>query len=312
VRFGHNPRVSIAWGVTVNNPFRRLGRLLTEPMRPSAMLAVALVGVLGVMLWVNRAHLPILSGAVAAGEPTAYPTQSHPAGVFATSSARAGEAGAFAGTPAEAFPAGEAGITMPAAAAVAGFSADEVGAALTQVRAALVAGRLDRRMLVDHDPAVLLDGLAESSRKQVQPWFADGRAVSVATWLVPGEALADEPPRVSGRTTYQSGDDQGVRYLEVVTNYVWVYAFADRAVSPAVVHDEVHWRVVPKQVVRPDRGLWIASTSSYGSNMDCAQYRKGLLGPARELTSTRGGGSAEDPNQFYDPDHAMAIENTCG
>lgn len=58
----------------------------------------------------------------------------------------------FAGTPAEGFAEGAAGIVLPPAEPVGDFTADAVAEALTQVRQALVAARLAPGMLVDHDP----------------------------------------------------------------------------------------------------------------------------------------------------------------
>jgi hypothetical protein len=74
---------------------------------------------------------------------------------------------------------------MPTPQPVPGFSAAEVGEALGQVRAALVAGRLDRRMLVDHDPNRLLPLLAPNQREHIRAWFADDGAENIATRVAP-------------------------------------------------------------------------------------------------------------------------------
>jgi hypothetical protein len=286
--------------------WRRLGRRLTRPMQPSTMVATAVIAALLVTIWVQRDRLPVVANAVA--DP--YPTQSRPAGVSATSSAAATSGGAFAGTPAEKYPQGEAGITVPAAAAVDGYTAEEVAAALQQVRAALVAGRLDRRMLVDHDPARLLDMITESERDQIRGWFAGGTHANIATWVASDAQLSGEPPRVSGRMTYRTGSEDGVRYLEVVTNYVWVYAFAGGATGPAIVHDEVRWRFLDKNAVRPAaRGMWISGGQSYLSNIDCAGLHTGIVGPPKRPAV--GGSTQTDPDQYYDPDHTLSIEDTC-
>src|SRR3954454_5870908 len=232
-------------------------------MQPSTMVATAVIAALLVTIWVQRDRLPVIANAV----PGAYPMQSHPAGVSATSSAAAKSGGAFAGTTAEKFPPGEAGIVLPAPGAVDGYPADEVAVALQQVRAALVAGRLDHRMLVDHDPTALVDMITESERDQIRKWFESGEYANIATWGASDAKLSAEPPRVSGRMTYRTGSDEGVRYLEVVTNYVWVYAFAE-GTGPAIVHDEVRWRFMDRNAVRPSaRGMWISGGESYASNI---------------------------------------------
>jgi hypothetical protein len=231
---------------------------------------------------------------------SAEPTPSHPAS-------------AFADTPAWSYPQGEAGIVLPPAVAVDGYTADEVGAAQQRIRGALVAARLDHRMLVDHDPAALVDMFAEAQRDRVRKAFADGDFGNVATWLASDAKVSTEPPRVTGHMTVHSGTEQGVRYLEVVTNYVWVYAFADAAVTPAIVHDEVHWRLLDKEPIRPvDRGLWLADAKAFLSNIDCAAMDKGIVGPARERSVAKPGEPTEsDPEQYYDPNHTLNIDNTC-
>jgi hypothetical protein len=225
-------------------------------------------------------------------------------------SAAAKSGGAFAGTPAEKFPPGEAGIVLPAPGAVDGYPADEVAVALQQVRAALVAGRLDHRMLVDHDPTALVDMITESERDQIRKWFESGEYANIATWGASDAKLSAEPPRVSGRMTYRTGSDEGVRYLEVVTNYVWVYAFAE-GTGPAIVHDEVRWRFMDRNAVRPSaRGMWISGGESYASNIDCSGLRTGVVGPPKRPAVGRS--TETDPDQYYQPDHTLAIENTCG
>jgi hypothetical protein len=134
---------------------RRLARALTAPVRAlfrpqRAGVIVVIVVVVVAALWFSRSLLS-LSGS---GAGRAYPTVSRPSGVFATSSATADPAGPFARTPAARWAEGEAGITLPPGAAVTDFAAEEVAAHLATVKAALVAGRLDHKMLVDHDPRV--------------------------------------------------------------------------------------------------------------------------------------------------------------
>jgi hypothetical protein len=66
-------------------------------------------------------------------------------------------------------------------------------------------------------------------------------------------------------------DSHGVHVLEVVTNYVWAYAFSD---------------------------------------MDCTDLDQGLLAPP-QFTYLGGGGSDSDSNSLYDPNHGMDINSTC-
>src|SRR5262249_30129994 len=156
---------------------------------------IAVVIVAG--LWSSRSLLN-WSGS---GEARAYPTASHPSGVFATSSATADPAGPFAHTPAARWAEGEAGITVPPSTAVTDFAAEQVAADLATVKAALVAGRLDHKLLVDHDPSAFLDLLAPDDRTELGEQYRSRDMLGLVTSIDPGAHLDSHPPRVSGRTT---------------------------------------------------------------------------------------------------------------
>jgi hypothetical protein len=245
--------------------------------------------------------------------PSAYPTQSHPAGVHATTTASAKPKGPFEGTPAETYPEGEKGIAMPATTGVPGFTDEQAAAMLESVRAALAAGRLDPRMVTGRDPAAFLALLAPRMREQIGPWFADGNALSLATRVADGYQLSALTPRVSGRVTIQPGTtDSGVKYLDVVTNFVWVYAWAGDDNRVFLVHDEVRWRThVPDRLAAKDRGMGVVSARSYlFGDIDCKRA-DGLVAPppTREVLphSTRSG----DERQYYDPNRALEIDGDC-
>jgi hypothetical protein len=104
-------------------------------------------------------------------------------------------------------------------------------------------------------------------------------------------------------------DSHGVHVLEVVTNYVWAYAFSDGTVT--IVHDQDHWRFYrPTDVPSGSAGLWLSDFQSYVSNMDCTDLDQGLLAPP-QFTYLGGGGSDSDNNSLYDPNHGMDINSTC-
>jgi hypothetical protein len=289
---------------------RRLGGL----RRKSLILvnvAVA-VAVLAVVVLAVRAWLPAGSSGDRAA--AAYPTQSVPGGISATSSARAATTDPFAGTPAANYPKGAAGITLPKATAVTGFSAARVGTALRQVRAALIAGRLDHRMLVRHDPAGFLALLAPNQRDDIAAWFRSTSFDTVATWIDPAAPLdAGEQPRVSGRVTYTSTLRDGVRRLRVTTNFVWVYAFRGPDHPLAVAHDEIRWEFPATERLRAgDKGMWISSTRSYNAWVDCAAAAKGLLAPTRPgQGATPDPRDSEDPDAYLRADHSIEITDDC-
>jgi len=244
--------------------------------------------------------------------PSAYPTQSHPAGVHATTTASAKPKGPYDRTPAEAYPEGEKGIVMPATTGVPGFTDQEAAAALESVRAALVAARLDPRMLTGRDPAAFLALLAPNSRKQIETWFADEGALNVATRIAPDYQLSALPPRVSGRVTAQPGTtDLGVKYLDVVTNFVWVYAWAGDDNLVFLIHDEVRWRFyAAKGLVARDRGMWALDVHSYlFGEFDCDR-RDGLVAPPRSRAG-RPAGVPGDARRYYDPNRSLEAVRTC-
>lgn len=221
----------------------------------------------------------------------------------------------FAGTPAAAYPKGQAGITLPAAKAITGFSAAQVRADLQQVRTALIAGRLDHAMLVDHRPTGLLDLLSPNSRDSIEKWFQTTQFESVATWIDPAVRLNPrEQPRVSGRVTYSSVLSGGLRTLRVTTNFVWVYAFQVGGDRPlAAEHDEILWEFPTASNLRvSDRGMWVRQATSYAAWVDCAAGKKGLLAPTRQTDVAPEPSDTEDPDNYLRADHAIDIGDGCG
>jgi hypothetical protein len=187
----------------------------------------------------------------------------------------------FAGTPAEDFAEGAAGIVLPAAqpvpdghlvdyrSATRDITAEEVAGALEQVRRALIAARLDASMLVDHDPEPLIMTLAPSFwrtwtdrttmwGRRAREGYESPQLANRATKLAP-DATLTAVPRVAGRITYRAAttfdgapatQTRPFRMLEVVTRFVWVYALAvvhgvEGAVREGivVVRDEIVWHV---------------------------------------------------------------------
>jgi hypothetical protein len=283
-------------------------------LRRKALVAVnAAVAVLLVVVTVLVVR-PLLSASAGDDVAAAYPTQSVPGGVSATSSASAAPTDPFAGTPAAGYPKGEAGITLPKATAVTGFTAAQVDTALRRVRAALVAARLDRSMLVRHDPATFLALLAPNDRDDVSKWFKSTNRGLVATWIDPAVRLDPaEPPRVSGRVTYSSTRIKGIQTLRVTTNFIWVYAFEGPDRPLAAEHDEIRWEFPsPKNLRAGDQGMWIADTQGYSAWVDCAAAAKGLLAPTRHGTVTAPSPrNSEEADAYLRADHALDIADDC-
>ena len=214
----------------------------------------------------------------------------------------------YASTPARDYPTGAAGIVLPEARATGPFSAVEVGDVLILVRAALIAGRLDSRMVVQGDPVDFLALLAPGERTRVQTEFTEGRFGAYATQIAPGHRLASAEPRVSGSVTYRLATGTLVPAIDVVTNFVWVYGFDTQRV--VVVHDEVTWRVHETERVFPDqRGLWLVNSHAYMSNVDCTLAARALLAPAAAPVVHPSGDP--DPDTLYDPNRSLDVGQTC-
>ncbi|MGW1057719.1 hypothetical protein [Micromonospora rubida] len=196
--------------------------------------------------------------------------------------------GPFVATPAENFAEGEAAITLPAARAAGPFTARQVTDGLTQVRKALVEGRLGAHMLLD-DPARFLALLAPDARVAVREDLARGASLGYATRILPDtEPRWDHRDgiRAQGTVEYRSTtDDDGIRVLAVTTRFLWVYSFdlwRPQSYPPGAelvtLKDEVVWHVPhPDDVRRSSRGLWINDTAVTMLNVSCAAIDKGFI-----------------------------------
>jgi hypothetical protein len=233
------------------------------------------------------------------------PVPDHAVAPFATSTATAQPSGPFVNTPAARWAEGEAGISMPAAIAVDGFSEADVAADLATVRKALIAGRLDHRMLVDGDPSTFLALLAPDVRSAVNNLFQANQLPFLVSVIDQSARLAAFPPRVFGRTAFASTREGGQLALAVVTNYVWVYPFDNGQV--VLIHDSVIWRFISGGT---GGGARPGSYASYAAFMNCAAYARGRLAPAlpgeADFTSRD-----DNPDSYYDPDRSFAAAQSC-
>ncbi len=215
----------------------------------------------------------------------------------------------FASTPAAHWADGAAGIVPPPARDVPGFSASQVAEATRLVREALVASRLDPKLLVDHDPAGYLDMFAPDARRQLTPLFSDGRepeVQSLVSMVAAGNRLLPVEAKVSGSMTVRPGD---AGELVVHTNYVFAYAFepaeptrlVDAMNVIVVVRADVDYVLRSGERWTPgSRGLWYGDTSGFGYSIGCDAYQKGFLAPAATERSV----TAPPPREraeFFDP-----------
>jgi hypothetical protein len=222
----------------------------------------------------------------------------------------------FADTPAASFASGEEGIELPEATAVGEFSADQVDDMLGQVRDALVATRLDDTMLVEHDPESFISAMAQDNQDSLRQAFSDGEFGYFASQFADGAELAVPEPRVQGTITFEATQDEGgFNVIEVVTKFVWAYAFVVPNDNPeldgvVVVRDELVWQVAdPSEVDESSQGLWLWDGQGYASGIDCEQFDQSLLAPQAELSVGSGEGPSE--GEVFDPEGSLDLPDTC-
>jgi hypothetical protein len=217
----------------------------------------------------------------------------------------------FAGTPAEEFAEGEAGIVLPEAEPMGDFSAEEVAEALELVREALVAARLDQSMLVEHDPESFLSALAPDQRGGRAEQFESGEFGAFATQVAEDAGLAPVPPRVQGEISYDVATVQADRELiEIVSRFTWVYAFepvGNRPPDLVVVRDELVWRVRGELWLESSRGLWLSEESAQAWGADCDPYEEGLVRPDDQQMTTL----LNEPEAIFDPDQPLDSVEGC-
>ncbi|MCT2586840.1 hypothetical protein [Actinophytocola gossypii] len=194
----------------------------------------------------------------------------------------------FASTPAAGWADGADGIVLPTAKPVGDFTASEVAAATALVREVLVASRLDRALLVRHDPSRFLSLLAPDARGQLEPLFGgqEPQVQSLVSLVAADTALAAVEPKVRGEMTVAEGE---AGELVVSTNYVFVYAF--EPAEPLRLVDAMNVIVVVRAdvdyVLRDgdrwapgSQGLWYDDATGSAYSIGCDAYRRGFLAPA--------------------------------
>jgi hypothetical protein len=225
----------------------------------------------------------------------------------------------FASTPAADWADGADGIATPPATAIRDFTVEQVATATEQVRDVLIASRLDRRMLIDHDSSGFLAKLAPDARRQLEPLFTRGRepeVQSLVSMVAKGSVLLPVEPKVDGEMSVRAGD---AGELVVHTNYVFVYAFEPE--GPTRLVDAMNVLVVVRAdvdyVLRDgdkwtanSQGLWYGDAIGYAYSIGCDAYREGYLAPAaseRSVTSN----PHREPGSYFDPASPLPATSGC-
>ncbi len=225
----------------------------------------------------------------------------------------------FASTPVARWADGAAGIVVPPAEAVDGFSAEQVTETTRSVRDVLVASRLDPRLLVQHDPAGYLALLAPDARRQLEPLFGgrEPEVQSLVSLVAGGNELLPVEAKVSGTMSVRAGDPGE---LVVHTNYVFAYAFepprptrlVDAMNVIVAVRADVDYVLRTGERWTPDsRGLWYADASGFAYSIGCDMYRKGFLAPAATEPSVTTKPDGREPDAFFDPTAPLPAAGGC-
>lgn len=219
----------------------------------------------------------------------------------------------FAGSPADGWADGAAGIALPAARPVGALTRDQVAAALRDVKGYLVAADLDPETLRGGRPAAvygLVDPLEKDRLRRMdqalQHPAKDLDPLDYVSRYNPKElTLVGGVVKAHGVTTYREGRS---RSLEIHADYTFVYPFAKadggsetvrsiirRSMDFRVVAGGSQWNMTPGR-------LWVLSDASQTSNAGC-QVTDGFMHPqfARDLPSATPTGPRIDPYDTSKP-----------
>jgi hypothetical protein len=140
----------------------------------------------------------------------------------------------FAGTSADDWADGAAGIVIPAAKPADGFTAAQVAAAYQTTKKLLIAGDLNQPTLLGGAPSAFADLLTSEQRADFLAGLntkgvnAGGRPVSTRIWVVsfaPGSTeLIGSVIKVQGTMSAKSVSYEGTTALAVIVNYLVAYA----------------------------------------------------------------------------------------
>ncbi|MDI2127407.1 hypothetical protein [Yinghuangia seranimata] len=194
----------------------------------------------------------------------------------------------FAGSPAINYADGAAGLALPEAKPVAGYTAAEVRTALERSQRMVELANLDPATLRGEFPTGLVDlidpadPLVAAFRKAFTTPSRDDNALNWVTRFDPKEIeLVGPVVKVSGIMSYKL-DDDGV--LTVDADYSFVYPVAkpgSTEVTRALVRRTLTTKLFKRGKYRAtkDGTLWLHLTDRDLTNSDCARYGDGFMHP---------------------------------
>ncbi|NUT51374.1 MAG: hypothetical protein HOV94_29335 [Saccharothrix sp.] len=192
----------------------------------------------------------------------------------------------FAGTSVAGWADGADGVVVPEAGPVGPYPAEQVAAAYGRVREAVVAARLDRRVVRDHDLEGFFGLFAPDLRESMRVLFDgrnDGEAALVATRVDKAARLAEVEPKVRGEMVAEVGPEGE---LAVRTDYTFAYAFTPdrpgevRGPSDVVALTRLQVRYSLRTGGPGVEGLWADASVGSWHSIGCSSAKRGFLAPA--------------------------------
>lgn len=227
------------------SPRRRARQAVT-----TSLLALLFLGIVGAGGWAVVTNVT-RSGPATRHEATASP--SAPRATTAASPLTAADP--FAGSPAESYASGAAGIVLPAARRVGQYPAAQVRHAYETVKRLLVASYLNRHTLLGGTPAALARLLIPAQRRDLDQHLDSGGKRNTRDWVtsfVPGTTqLVGDVIKVHGHMSARAATDPGSRpVLRVRADYLFVYP-VQRPGLPLT-----RMRIVARAVIEADFAQW--------------------------------------------------------
>ncbi|MGW7535080.1 hypothetical protein [Amycolatopsis sp. NPDC054798] len=286
---------------------RQRGRARRRKLVTIGAAAVVVVAAAGFYLWKQGTRPEEITGnspavpapATTAPAPTDLPYSGH---VDLTRP--------FAGTPAQNWPEGIAGLAIPAPAKVGSFSAKQVEAAQEQVKHAVEVAQFDPGVLEGHHPDGYIGLFAPDARADLRTNPQD-----FVVYLEDGYRLLPVRPKMTGKMTVAPGE---AGELNVHVSYVVAYAFdPGHHVIEGPGDLEPFVRVGADYIVRSgsaweqgSRGLWMNKFEAFFTSVSCDALKNRQLGPEFADPNFTGPSLTAEPGQF-DPDKPVPAKGNC-
>ncbi|WP_370938570.1 hypothetical protein [Amycolatopsis sp. cg13] len=216
----------------------------------------------------------------------------------------------FDNTPAQNWPEGIAGLTVPAPAKVDSFSAKQVGDAQEQVKHAVEVAQFDKDVLEGHHPDGYIGLFAPDSRADLH-----ANPQEYLIYLEDGYHLLPVQPRMTGKMTVRPGK---AGELDLHVSYVVAYAFDPGShviegpadLEPFVRTDDDYVMRSGTGWAPGSRGLWLDESGGYTTAASCVAAKKRLLAPAFADPYFTGPSVTPEPGQF-DPNKPVPTKGNC-